>query len=223
MGTHPIFESDFDCLTEMEESENDTTVRYFQWVDDYEGYTAQSILSRVKYNSKRFIRWPDGDMAVIPEERLRNLPDFQKVKVKWFQRIGGAIHRFDAKIRPHVNARCIDNFRVLMINNLERQGFDKKSSTMRRILQKYDKNPAEFQRAVARDIETEFSESSEQVRDEDIEKLEAEIKKLEDSYKIIEGATSQLIEAVRVKYVEDFQCEKENQQHKPIIFATQPT
>ena len=53
--------------------------------------------------------------------------------------------------------------------------------------------------------------------------LEAEIKKLEDSYKIIEGATSQLIEAVRVKYVEDFQCEKENQQHKPIIFATQPT
>merc|ERR1712227_1113619 len=143
MGTHPIFESDFDCLTEMEESENDTTVRYFQWADDYEGYTAQSILSRVKYNSKRFIRWPDGDMAVIPEERLRNLPDFQKVKVKWFQRIGGAIHRFDAKIRPHVNARCIDNFRgsfdwlilqkngtfsVLMINNLERQGFDKKSS-----------------------------------------------------------------------------------------------
>ena len=93
--------------------------------------------------------------------------------MKWFQRIGGAIHRFDAKIRPHVNARCIDNFRgsfdllilqkngtfsVLMINNLERQGFDKKSSTMRRILQKYDKNPAEFQRAVARDIETEFSE-----------------------------------------------------------------
>ena len=45
-----------------------------------------------------------------------------------------------------------------MINNLERQGFDKKSSTMRRILQKYDKNPAEFQRAVARDIETEYSE-----------------------------------------------------------------
>ena len=71
-----------------------------------------------------------------------------------------------------------------------------------------------------------FSEnlrSSEQVRDEDIEMLEAEIKKLEDNYKIIEGATSQLIEAVRVKYVEDFQCEKENQQHKPIIFATQPT
>lgn len=53
--------------------------------------------------------------------------------------------------------------------------------------------------------------------------LEAEIKKLEDNYKIIEGATSQLIEAVRVKYVEDFQCEKEKQQHKPIIFATQPT
>lgn len=94
--------------------------------------------------------------------------------MKWFQRIGGAIHRFDAKIRPHVNAQCIDNFRgsvdnfysykkngtfsVLMINNLERQGFDKKSSTMRRILQKYDKNPAEFQRAVARDIETEYSE-----------------------------------------------------------------
>ena len=49
-------------------------------------------------------------------------------------------------------------FLVLMINNLERQGFDKKSSTMRRILQKYDKNPAEFQRAVARDIETEYSE-----------------------------------------------------------------
>ena len=49
-------------------------------------------------------------------------------------------------------------FSVLMINNLERQGFDKKSSTMRRILQKYDKNPAEFQRAVARDIETEYSE-----------------------------------------------------------------
>lgn len=45
-----------------------------------------------------------------------------------------------------------------MINNLERQGFDKKSSTMRKILQRYDKNPAEFQRAVARDIETEFSE-----------------------------------------------------------------
>ena len=54
----------------MEESENDTTVRYFQWVDDYEGYTAQSILSRVKYNSKRFIRWPDGDMAVIPEGKF---------------------------------------------------------------------------------------------------------------------------------------------------------
>lgn len=51
-------------------------------------------------------------------EKLRDLPDFQKVKVKWFQRIGGAIHRFDAKIRPHVNAQCIDNFRGSVDNFL---------------------------------------------------------------------------------------------------------
>jgi len=81
-----MFITEFDFL-EMEESENDTTVRYFQWVDDYEGYTAQSILSRVKYNSKRFIRWPDGDMAVIPEgfiaEKGKKTEKFGNIRLRY--------------------------------------------------------------------------------------------------------------------------------------------
>merc|ERR1712228_949203 len=34
MGTHPIFESDFDCLTEMNEAEHGYYKRFFQWIDN---------------------------------------------------------------------------------------------------------------------------------------------------------------------------------------------
>ena len=51
----------------MEEHEHGTTVRFFQWVDDNDSYTGNSILSRALYNKKRFIRWADENEAVIPE------------------------------------------------------------------------------------------------------------------------------------------------------------
>ena len=70
-------------------------------------------------------------------------------------------------------------------------------------------------------MKTLFSRSTEQILDEDLEKLEAEIKSLEGKSKIIEGATSQLVEAVRAKWAEDFQCDKENRQAEPIVFASQ--
>merc|ERR1712228_228176 len=82
MGTHPIFESDFDCLTEM--SQNRTR----DWVNKQYWSTPQKYVNNVPANLPRSSKRPrklllsdsseDGSDEITLGQSLRNEPNITK-------------------------------------------------------------------------------------------------------------------------------------------------
>jgi len=203
----------------MDETEDDECVRFFQWEDDEQLYSSSSILARLQDTKSRRIRRAEGDEEPYTQEELDKLPDKKELKVKWFVPIGGTCYRFPARVLPHFQVRSKDNFREELIQHLHNSGLSRDFQT--RILDKYDSNPNQFQRDLGENITNKMAELTAKRLDKDeIPKLEEEIRKYTKQYQALEGATSQLIEAVRSKWTEEVQSDKENQQGQ-IVFASQ--
>merc|ERR1712050_564803 len=94
MGTHPIFESDFDCLTEIDGSNNKCKImKYFVPLLIFHNVRSSSECFqpqwfKPKRMEKKIFYEPSGNEFSVKCKIKGNLTEYQNGPVMWFQHLG---------------------------------------------------------------------------------------------------------------------------------------
>lgn len=207
----------------MEESEDGKCIRFFQWVDDESRYSNESILARLIDSKTRRIRRETQDEELYTQEELDALPDLQPVKVKWFVPINGTCFRFPARVLPPFRMTCKDHFKADLEVHLAQRGIEESSELYGQIMKKYQADPVQFREDLNQKLTEHVANAGiSRLGGEEIPVLREEVKKYKKQFQLLEGATSQIIESVRLKYMED-RRKFPKQPHGAIVYAEEET
>merc|ERR1712130_550148 len=104
MGTHPIFESDFDCLTEMENvvPYEDDAASAMSGISDWSEWTRSSVQSQVSYFSSADAVSEDGSPKV---KRVRKTFKISELPPSWVSRQDGISRTLIIELRNSVLRR----------------------------------------------------------------------------------------------------------------------